>query len=142
VTSEPPRRGELYFAELEEIGQKLVLVVSWDRVNELLTPLVCQVTATQRERSLPTFVPLDPPEGGVWRPSAILCHNVVTLETWRFATEPIGTVSEATMKLVNVALQRVFDLGSDERAEDAPAAAELPPAPEEPPGKAIPPRDA
>ena len=121
MTSEPPRRGELYFAELEEIGRKLVLVVSSDRVNELLTPLVCLVTATQRERSLATFVPLDPPEGGVWRPSAILCHNVVTLEAWRFATAPIGAVSEATMQLVNAALQRVFDLGSVEPTDDVPA---------------------
>lgn len=120
MTSEP-RRGELYLAELDEIGQKLVLVVSADEVSRKLAPVVCLVTSTERERSLPTYVLIDPPEGGVWKPSAILCHNVVTLEAWRFAPEPLGSVSSDTLEAVGAALDRVLDLegGREEAAGPA-----------------------
>jgi mRNA interferase MazF len=110
VISEPPRRGELYFAELEDIGRKLVLIVSADRVNNALAPVVCFVTSTQRERSLPTFVTIDPPEGGVWLTSVILCHALVTLDPWRLDAEPLGEVSSDTLTRVDDALARALDL--------------------------------
>jgi len=132
----------LYFAELDEIGQKLVLGVSWDRVNELLTPLVCLVTATERERSLPTFVPLNRRRAVCGDRARSFVITWSRSEAWRFADEPIGTVSAATLARVSQALQRVFDLGPDEPAEDAPAATELPPETQEPSPPATPPRDA
>jgi len=112
VSSDPPRQGELYFADLDDIGRKLVLVASQDQVNDALHPVVCLVTSTDRERTLQTFVMIEPPEGGVWKPSAILCHALLTLEPWRLAPEPIGTVSSGTMKSVRRALGVVFELAS------------------------------
>src|SRR4051794_30318041 len=93
VSSRRPRRGQVFFADLEDIGRKLVLVVSADEVNDRLSPVVCLLTSTERERALPTFVTVDPPEAGLWKPTAILCHNLVTLDLWRLADEPIGSVS-------------------------------------------------
>jgi mRNA-degrading endonuclease toxin of MazEF toxin-antitoxin module len=107
-----PRQGQLYFAELEEIGQKLVLIVSQNEINDVMHPVVCLVTSTERERSRPTFVSIYPPEGGIWKPSTILCHALVTLETWRLAPEPIGSVSERTMDAVREKLVVVFGAGS------------------------------
>jgi mRNA-degrading endonuclease toxin of MazEF toxin-antitoxin module len=112
VISDRPRRGQLYFAELEEIGRKLVLVVSANDVNNVLAPVVCLVTATNRERALPTFVTLYPPEGGVWKSSAILCHALVTLDLWRLAADPIGVVSSQTMDQVDQALARALGLSA------------------------------
>lgn len=109
MSSEQPRQGELYFAELEDIGRKLVLVLSNDAVNKVLHPIVCLVTSTDRERALPTFVLIEPPEGGVWKPSAILCHAILTIERWRLADLPIGQLSTGTVEKVRAALNVVFE---------------------------------
>lgn len=121
MISRRPRRGQVFFADLEEIGRKLVLVVSADEVNDSLSPVVCLLTSTERERALPTFVTVDPPEAGLWKPTAILCHNLVTLDLWRFADEPIGSVSVETLSRVDDALRRVLSL-----AEQGNLAAEVP----------------
>ena len=108
-----PERGETYFAELGEIGRKLVLVVSWDELNRRLRePIICLVTAKERERRLPTYVPLDPPEGGVWLPSFILCHALLTTEEWRLDEGPLGRVSTSTMAQVDEALGFALDLAA------------------------------
>lgn len=114
MSSDNPRRGELYFADLEDIGRKLVLVVSGKDVNRALSPVVCLLTSTERERTIPTFVTVDPPEGGVWKPSAILCHALVTLDAWRLAAEPIGAVSSQTMRRVDDAIAHTLGLGESE----------------------------
>jgi mRNA-degrading endonuclease toxin of MazEF toxin-antitoxin module len=107
----PPRRGDLFFAELEVIGRKLVLIVSWDEINERMRqPIVCLVSAKWRSRSLATYVELDPPEGGVNRSSFILCHALLTIPEWRLETEPLGSLGSATMYRVEQALACALDL--------------------------------
>ena len=50
-------RGHLYVADLDGLGDKPVLVVSWDAINDgLRSPIVCLVTSAARERALPTDV--------------------------------------------------------------------------------------
>lgn len=117
MSSSRPRRGQVFFAELEEIGRKLVLVVSSDEVNDAMAPVVCLLTSTDRERALPTYVTIDPPEAGVWRPTAILCHNLLTLEPWRLAAEPIGAVSLTTLGDVDEALRCALGLQTDQQPE-------------------------
>lgn len=119
MTSNAPRRGQLFFVDLEDIGRKLVLIVSDDEVNDLLNPVVCFVTATDRERTLPTYVKIDPPEGGVWKPSTILCHAIFTTEAWRLASEPIGAVSTSTMQRVDKALANALSLTIQEPPPEA-----------------------
>ena len=104
-------RGELYWAEMPEIGRKLFLIVSWNAVNRgLRQPIVARVTATERERALPTHVELKPGEGGVPERSWILCHELVTLResnlVERLGELPLGRVLE-----VDTALRRALDLG-------------------------------
>jgi mRNA-degrading endonuclease toxin of MazEF toxin-antitoxin module len=65
------RRGFIYSAELEGLDErKLVLIVSWDAINEgMRQPICALVTSNDRERALPTYVELDVGEGGVTKPS-------------------------------------------------------------------------
>lgn len=93
-----------------------MLIVSRDEINDVMHPVVCLVTATERERALPTYVLIDPPEGGVWKPSAILCHAILTIEAWRLAPEPMGTVASGTIAAVAGKLEFVFSSAAEDEA--------------------------
>lgn len=104
-------RGDLHYADLSQIGRKLVLVLSDSELNRTLRqPVICLVTSQDRERSLPTYVVVDPPEGGVTRTSYILCHALLTVEDWRLDTKPIGTLTSQTLERVEAALRRALSL--------------------------------
>lgn len=70
------QRGEVYHADPGFDELKGVLVVSWNPINELLHPVVAFITSTERERSLDTYVVLEPPEANVRMRSFILCHDI------------------------------------------------------------------
>jgi len=48
------------------------------------------VTKTERLRNLPTYVVLEPGEGGVDVRSYVLCHELATLEDADIADQPWG----------------------------------------------------
>lgn len=103
-------RGGLYFAHLPAVGDKPVLVVSWNALNAgLRTPIVCRVTRTERERSIPTYVPLAAGEGGLPDASYVLCHELTTIRADDLRKE-IGRLSGAAMERVERALRRALDL--------------------------------
>jgi mRNA-degrading endonuclease toxin of MazEF toxin-antitoxin module len=103
-------RGGIYFAALPNVGDKAVLVLSWDAINVgLRSPIVCQVTTRERERSLPTFVPLPAGAAGIEADSYILCHELVTLDAEDFRRE-VGMVPPAILVQVEDALRRALDL--------------------------------
>lgn len=107
------RRGRIYHARLPDVdAYKRVLVVSWNAVNEGLRQPVCLVvTDEERERSLPTYVVLEPAEsdGGVQRTSYILCHAVHTLKETDMDARPLGKITRAKMEDVERALARALD---------------------------------
>ncbi len=74
---------------------------------------------------------IDPPEGGVWKPTTILCHAVLTIEKWRLAQEPIGQIADASMDAVVTALGWVFErpapIDTAHEGEAAPLAADTAP---------------
>ena len=103
-------RGGIYFAALPGVGDKTVLVLSWDAINAgLRSPIVCQVTTTKRERHLPTFVPLPAGAAGMEADSYILCHELVTLDAERFRRE-VGMIPPAILVQVEAAVRRALDL--------------------------------
>lgn len=55
-------------------------------------------------------MPIDPPEGGVGKPSFILCHNLFTLPEERIDKEPEGMLSTMTMIEVGERLKAALDL--------------------------------
>jgi mRNA-degrading endonuclease toxin of MazEF toxin-antitoxin module len=104
-------RGGLYFAHLPGVGDKPVLVVSWNALNVgLRSPVVCRVTRPERERRFPTYVQLSAGEGGLPDDSYVLCHDLTTLRTEDLRRQ-IGILPVAAMRRVELALRRALDLG-------------------------------
>jgi mRNA interferase MazF len=84
-----PQRGDVWLANLdptfghEQSGRRPVLVVSVDPFNAGLSGLVVVLPITSRIRPLPLHVPVNPPEGGLRIPSAILCDAVRSIDRGR-----------------------------------------------------------
>lgn len=103
-------RGGLYFAGLPGVGDKRVLVVSWNAINAgLRSPIVCLITSTQRARSLPTSVRVAAGEAGMGEDSWILCHEIATLDGETFRSE-IGVLPPPLLVQVETALRYALDL--------------------------------
>lgn len=111
------RRGGIYFANLgERIGRKRVLVVSYEGVNRGLRQPVCAlITSRDRERSLATYVAIEPTDTntgrGVRETSYVLCHYLVTLPDESLDEEPEALLSGFKMIEVRDALRVALDLG-------------------------------
>lgn len=86
------QRGYIYDGFLRDCPDdpKPVLVVSANAVNRGMQPIVVQVTKTERPRSLPTYVVLEPGEGGVTDRSYVLCHEIATLGDEDLSEAPWG----------------------------------------------------
>ena len=80
-----PRRGEVWLADLnptrgrEQRGTRPVLVLSVDTFNAGPAELVTVLPVTSTVRSIPSHLAVQPPEGGLHVPSAILCDQVRTI---------------------------------------------------------------
>lgn len=113
--SPAPQRGEVWLADLdptfghEQGGRRPVLVVSVDAFNAGLSGLVVVLPVTSRRRPVPLHVPIDPPEGGLRLPSAILCDAIRSLDQRRLL-DCWGTVTAATMTTVADRLRRLLGL--------------------------------
>jgi mRNA-degrading endonuclease toxin of MazEF toxin-antitoxin module len=80
-------RGGVYLADLGEIGNKTVLIVSEDGINlGLREPVVARITDEPRERSIRSVVELDAGTAGLDQISYVLCHDLTTLEERDFIT--------------------------------------------------------
>jgi mRNA interferase MazF len=110
-----PQRGEVWLADLdptfghEQGGRRPVLIVSVDSFNAGLSGLVIVLPITSRIRPLPLHIPVNPPEGGLRKPSAILCDAVRSIDQRRLI-DRWGTVSSATMALVEGCLRHLQGL--------------------------------
>ncbi len=110
-----PQRGEVWFADLdptfghEQGGHRPVLVVSVDPFNAGRSGLLIVLPITSRVRPLPLHVPVNPPEGGLRLPSAILCDAIRSIDQRRLI-DCWGTVNPTTMTLVEDALRHLLGL--------------------------------
>ena len=77
-----PLRGEIWLADMgatrghEQSGRRPVLILSADDFNTGPADLVIVLPLTSTIRNIPTHVVIDPPEGGLKRPSAVLCEAI------------------------------------------------------------------
>ena len=108
------RRGQIYRADLDPVlgseqgGVRPVLIVQNDLGNQSSPTVIVVPLTTRRKRAgLPTHVRIDPPEGGLTRPSQVLCEQVRTLEKSRLS-DFLGDVSQTTMARVDAALRRAL----------------------------------
>jgi mRNA interferase MazF len=111
----PPQRGEVWTADLnptaghEQGGRRPVLVVSVDPFNAGLAGLAVVPPITSRVRPLPLHVSINPPEGGLSLPSAILRDAIRSIDQGRLI-DCRGTMSIATMTTVEDRLRRLLGL--------------------------------
>lgn len=109
-----PRRGSVYRVNLDPtIGHELrktrpALVVSNDHMNELAeTILVMPITAGVHQYY--HWIPLDPPEGGMTKPSSIVTEQVRSIDKSRLQRR-LGAVRPATMAKIEQAIRDNFAL--------------------------------
>lgn len=110
-----PVRGVLYWGRLDK--RRPVLVVSSDRFN-LRSEYVSVVPGSTRLRPLVTHVRLTAGEGGVSRPTMLLCEHVQELHGSDLDPTPIGPpLSRARLRDVEVALRLYLQLDENVVAE-------------------------
>ena len=112
------KRGDIYFADLDPVvgseqgGFRPVLIIQNDLGNRFSpTVIVVPLTSRMGKAPLRTHVPVQPPQGGVKKPSIILCEQVRTVEKSRL-TRYLGTLPPEKMNLVDRAISAVFALES------------------------------
>ena len=110
-----PQRGEVWLADLdptfghEQGGSRPVLIVSVDSFNSGLSGLVIVLPLTSRIRTLPLHVPINPPEGGLRKPSVILCDAIRSIDRRRLI-DRWGSVNASTQSTVEDRLRRLLGL--------------------------------
>ena len=113
------KRGDIFWADLtprsgsEQTGRRLVLIVSHDGFNTLVTwrsllvvPL--STSASQANRG-PTVVEVPNGIGGLSRTGYAICHQVTTLDRAKLARR-IGSLPAGVLKSVEEALKAALDL--------------------------------
>lgn len=108
------RRGDIYRADLDPVlgseqgGVRPVLIVQNDLGN-LTSPtvIIAPLTSRSKKKTLRTHVTVDPPEGGLSRPSQVLCEQVRTLEKSRLSLY-LGRLSADTLRRVDEALEQAL----------------------------------
>lgn len=111
-------RGEIYFVNLnpvqgrEQSGQRPVLVISTDSVNQL--PLVITVVVGTKgeniKRDYPTNVRVAASESGLPMETVFLCFQIRSLDSSRFPQNPAGRLEETRMKQVEAAIRYCLGL--------------------------------
>ena len=102
-------RGFLYWGNLDKRRQ--VLVISSDRFN-LRSDYATVVPGSTRLRPLVTHVKLAKGDGGVDRPTMLLCEHVQELQQSDLEADPIGPpIGDRRMREVELAI--LFYLGID-----------------------------
>jgi mRNA interferase MazF len=110
-----PAYGEVWFADLdptvghEQAGERPVLVLSINSFNQSPAGLVVILPITTRLRGIPWHVPVSPPEGGLTRPSAILCEALRSVSQQRLQRR-MGAIGSATLQAVQDRLRILLNL--------------------------------
>jgi mRNA interferase MazF len=111
-----PSRGEVWTVNLDptlghEIGRRRpCVIVSNDMLNHGPSGLAIIVPMTTVDRRIPMHVPIDPPEGGVRSRSFIKCEDVRSIDTDQRLIDRWGSVSAATLRLVEDRLRILLQL--------------------------------
>jgi mRNA interferase MazF len=110
------RRGEVWLAELgptrgrEQSGERPVLIVSADPINQGPADLVVAVPFTTRRLGIPTHVEVRPPDGGLREVSFAMCEQVRSLATERLGTRSFGSVRVAVLRSVEERLRFLLEI--------------------------------
>ena len=110
------RRGDIFYADLspvigsEQGGLRPVLIVQNDVGNRYSpTVIAAAITSRMGKTKLPTHIDVSAPEVGLAKDSVILLEQIRTLDKQRLK-EKMGHLDDATMRVVNNAIQVSFGL--------------------------------
>ncbi len=90
MPSHAPREGEVWDINLdppvgrEQGGIRPVLVISADVFNDIPNGLHIVVPITGTNRNVRAHLPVRPPEGGLTKPSVVMCDQVRAVSELRF----------------------------------------------------------
>lgn len=111
MTGEPPRRGHLYYADLDPVmgseqgGRRPVLVLQNDVGNQHSpVTIVASVTSVPARVARPTDVSILPGPSGLSQPSRILLNQIRTVDKRRLGRR-LGSLTEEQMAQVEEALK-------------------------------------
>jgi mRNA interferase MazF len=110
-----PVQGDVWEVDLnptvgrEQAGRRPALIVSDNSLNRSQRDLVLVAPITGTHRGFPTHVPVNPPEGGLTKPSVIMAEHVRSISKARLIRR-LGVVSVGTMSQVKQVLRIVLDL--------------------------------
>jgi len=103
-------RGAVWFVDIPGVGDKPTLIVSWQPIQDALkAAIVARITSVEKQRSLPTAVPLEAGEAGLETSGYVLCHDLFTIDRALFRRYA-GTLGPAKFLEVEDALRRALDL--------------------------------
>ncbi len=101
-------RGDIWLADLdptrghEQAGKRPILVISEDIYNEGTADLCIAIPLSSGIRSVSSHVLLSPPEGGLKKPSAVMCEAVRSIAKERLLRR-WGSVSvEKMLEVENI----------------------------------------
>lgn len=110
-----PLRGDVWLADLgatrghEQSGRRPVLMLSVDLFNAGPSQLVIILPINSTVRQVAAHIAINPPEGGLRRPSAILCDAIRSV-TRDCLIARWGTVTSATLVKVEDAVRILLGL--------------------------------
>jgi mRNA interferase MazF len=110
-----PLRGEIWTIDLnptrghERAGKRPALIVSDDVFNAGPAGLVIVLPLTTKSKGVRSHVPVQPPEGGLRKPSFIKCEDVRSAVVERLGHR-MGAVAPATLEAVAMRLRILMDL--------------------------------
>ncbi len=113
--TQPPARGDVWTVELDPVrgheqgGRRPGLVVSADSLNEGPSGLVVIVPITSRRKRSTFHVGIDPPEGGLRRPSFLKPEDVRSISTERLGRR-LGVLLPGTLAEVEARLRILLEL--------------------------------
>ncbi|MEW6493533.1 MAG: type II toxin-antitoxin system PemK/MazF family toxin [Cyanobacteriota bacterium] len=105
------KRGEIYYANLSPVvGSEMdkrrpVLIVSNDTNNRVATTVTILPITSNVSRVYPFEVLLNSDDSGLPKLSKVQAQQVRTISKQRIECEPVGTLSEKFMQLVDAALK-------------------------------------
>ena len=116
VTTVTVKRGDIFYADLspvigsEQGGLRPVLIVQNDVGNRYSpTVIAAAITSKMGKAKLPTHIDVSAPDVGLAKDSVILLEQIRTLDKKRLK-EKMGHLDDATMRVVNNAIQVSFGL--------------------------------
>jgi mRNA interferase MazF len=105
------KRGDIYYANLSPtVGSEMdkrrpVIIVSNDTNNRVATTVTILPITSNVSRVYPFEVLLNSDDSGLPKPSKVQAQQVRTISKQRIEGEPVGTLSEELMQLVDAALK-------------------------------------